>query len=65
MTSQEKGEIADIKKKPKKVPIDCRTGRKWDVTDSSSWATFDEAVARLEAENDINGIGFCFLMVMI
>lgn len=40
-----------------KVPYDAKNGQKADTTDSSTWSTFDEAIARLN-EGGFDGIGF-------
>lgn len=44
--------------KPTKVPYCVKTGYKADVLDSSSWCSFEEAVAILEAKNWYSGLGF-------
>jgi putative DNA primase/helicase len=41
----------------RKPPINCRTGKKADVTDSASWATFDQALAYYR-KHRLAGIGF-------
>lgn len=44
--------------KPTKVPYSARTGRLASVTDPSTWATFDEAVAAVSRNDWYSGIGF-------
>lgn len=44
--------------KPTKVPYSARTNRLASVTDSSTWATFDEAVHAATANGWYSGIGF-------
>jgi len=47
--------------KPTKVPYSATTGRMASVTDPSTWATFEQAVACAEAQNMMySGIGFVF-----
>lgn len=47
--------------KPTKVPYSATTGRMASVTDPSTWATFEQAVACAEAQNmTYSGIGFVF-----
>lgn len=45
--------------KPRKVPYSAATGRRASTTDSSTWTTFDEALAALGA-GDYSGVGFVF-----
>ncbi|MGI9076841.1 MAG: hypothetical protein ACR2G6_05835 [Gemmatimonadaceae bacterium] len=47
--------------KPKKIPIQARAqGRMASSTDPRTWATFAEAVATLQANPKLTGIGFAF-----
>jgi putative DNA primase/helicase len=45
------------RKKPEKVPINPRTGRKASTTDASTWGTHAQAVARCRRDN-LSGVGF-------
>jgi hypothetical protein len=45
--------------KPRKVPYNATTARRASTTDSSTWATFDEAVTAYR-KSDYSGIGFVF-----
>src|SRR5262245_12947903 len=46
--------------KPTKIPYAARTGHPAVTTDPDTWATFDEAVAALAANETYTGIGFVF-----
>ena len=43
-----------------KVPINPRTGNPARVSDPQSWASYDHAVAQLERDTHLRGIGFVF-----
>lgn len=45
--------------KPRKVPVDPRTGGNASSTDPKSWGTFEEAIAAMRRYS-LAGIGFCF-----
>lgn len=44
--------------KPTKVPYSAKTGTLASVTDSKTWATYEEAVAAVKSTNWYSGIGF-------
>ncbi len=46
--------------KKTKCPMNARTGRKADPTDSSTWTTFDEAIKAWTANDRYAGVGFVF-----
>ncbi|QZA70476.1 DNA primase/polymerase [Erwinia phage AH03] len=47
-------------KKPTKIPYNPINGNPASVTDSTTWASFEEAVAAAENKNMCDGIGFVF-----
>lgn len=46
--------------KPIKMPIDPKTGRAAKSTDSSTWGTWDEAIACMQKDPSISGVGLVF-----
>ena len=46
--------------KPRKVPVNSRTGREASSTDPSTWSTFEVAVGQATTHN-LSGIGFVFV----
>ncbi|MCA9137395.1 MAG: AAA family ATPase [Planctomycetales bacterium] len=46
--------------RPTKIPIDVRSGQFASVSDSNSWASFDEAMDYFDQDPDLSGLGFVF-----
>lgn len=46
--------------KPKKIPYGVNPKRKADVTDPTTWSSYDEAIHAYNKHHNINGIGFVF-----
>jgi putative DNA primase/helicase len=46
--------------KTTKMPIDAKTGKAADTTNSENWSSFDDARNRFEQRKEIAGIGFVF-----
>ena len=46
--------------KTTKMPIDVKTGKAADTTNSENWSSFDDARNRFEQRKEIAGIGFVF-----
>lgn len=47
-------------KKPKKIPYGVNPKRKADVSDKTTWSTYDEVIQAYSKHHNINGIGFVF-----
>ena len=48
-------------KKPRKIPLNARTGKAADTTDPRTWSTYEQAVAAYEANpKKYRGIGYVF-----
>ena len=46
--------------RPTKIPIDVRSGQFASISDSNSWASFDEAMDYFDQDPDLSGLGFVF-----
>src|SRR3974377_1457607 len=55
-----KTEIRNGKDKPTKGPKNPRSGQNADTATQTTWATFDEALARSTKDQNVDGIGFVF-----